>query len=168
MQTDTDIIDDLLLTADLYEDEADEAELGQGTSLSLLCIRAVGEIRKLRAQIADKPAAPVYMIPFTDTDMDEIHQFAYELGGTDGGEYTLDGEQLEQVIVKTALLLYKPAAPAVPEDKSLELESALEQLVNRCNNDAVLSNDESVIHAEAVLESLYKSRALLQTTGAKS
>jgi hypothetical protein len=59
MQKDTDIIDDLLLTADLYEDEADESELDQGTSLSLLCIRAVGEIRKLRAQIADKPAVAV-------------------------------------------------------------------------------------------------------------
>lgn len=63
MQTDTDIIDDLLLTADLYEDEAYEAELGHGTSLSLLCIRAVGEIRKLRAQIADKPAAPAVTVP---------------------------------------------------------------------------------------------------------
>ncbi len=56
MKTDTDIIDNLLLTADLYEDESDEAELGQGTSLSLLCIRAVGEIRKLRAQIEAEPA----------------------------------------------------------------------------------------------------------------
>ncbi len=63
MQKDTDIIDDLLLTADLHEDEANEAELGHGTSLSLLCIRAVGEIRKLRAQVADKPAVAVPAVP---------------------------------------------------------------------------------------------------------
>jgi len=70
--SDTDIIDDLLLTADLYEDEADEAELGQGTSLSLLCIRAVGEIRNLRAQIADKPAVAVPAVPAVPAMPEEI------------------------------------------------------------------------------------------------
>ncbi len=39
------------------------------------------------------------------------------------------------------------------------LESALESLVDRCNNDASLSQDDAVIHAEATLERLYKARA---------
>lgn len=38
------------------------------------------------------------------------------------------------------------------------LESALEALVNRCNNDAGMTNDPEVIAAEAALERLYKSR----------
>jgi hypothetical protein len=41
-----------------------------------------------------------------------------------------------------------------------EIESALEALVNRCNNDAGLTNDEAVIAAEATLERLYKARAV--------
>lgn len=41
-----------------------------------------------------------------------------------------------------------------------ELEAALAALVNRCNNDAGLTNDDAVIAAEAVLERLYKSRAV--------
>jgi hypothetical protein len=41
-----------------------------------------------------------------------------------------------------------------------ELESALEALVNRCNNDAGLTNDAAVIAAEAALERLYKARAV--------
>jgi hypothetical protein len=41
-----------------------------------------------------------------------------------------------------------------------EIESALEALVNRCNNDAGLTNDEAVIAAEAALEQLYKARAV--------
>jgi hypothetical protein len=40
-----------------------------------------------------------------------------------------------------------------------EIESALEALVNRCNNDAGLTNDGAVIAAEAALERLYKARA---------
>jgi hypothetical protein len=40
-----------------------------------------------------------------------------------------------------------------------DLESALEALVNRCNNDAGMTNDDAVIAAEAALERLYKSRA---------
>lgn len=56
-----------------------------------------------------------------EDDMAEIHQLAYELGGTDSGEYILDGEQLDQVILKAASLYYKPAvavpaAPSVPEE----------------------------------------------------
>ena len=38
------------------------------------------------------------------------------------------------------------------------LESALEALVNRCNHDLVLSNDDAVISAEATLERLYRAR----------
>jgi hypothetical protein len=41
-----------------------------------------------------------------------------------------------------------------------EIESALEALVNRCNNDAGLTNDGAVIAAEAALERLYKARAV--------
>lgn len=48
------------------------------------------------------------------------------------------------------------AAPAVPDTD--ELESALERLVERCNTDQFLCNDEAVIHAEATLERVYKSR----------
>lgn len=38
------------------------------------------------------------------------------------------------------------------------LESALESLVSLCNNSAFFSVTEEVIHAEATLERLYKSR----------
>jgi len=70
----------------------------------------------LYARPVPAPAVTEYMVPFTDNDLAEIHQLAYELGGTDSGEYILDGEQLDQVIVKAASLFYKPAVavPAVP------------------------------------------------------
>lgn len=38
------------------------------------------------------------------------------------------------------------------------LEWALQTLVERCNNDAGLTNDDAVVSAEAALERLYKSR----------
>jgi hypothetical protein len=50
------------------------------------------------------------------------------------------------------------AKPPRREPMTNELESALETLVNRCNNDAGLTNDDAVIAAEAALERLYKSR----------
>ena len=43
--------------------------------------------------------------------------------------------------------------------ESDELESALEALVDRCNNGADSCNWEEVIAAEAVLERIYKSRS---------
>ena len=49
----------------------------------------------------------------------------------------------------------------VGKQMSDELESALEALVNRCNNDADLTNDDAVISAEAALERLYRSRTNL-------
>ncbi len=56
-----------------------------------------------------------------------------------------------------------PYANTTPQQASEpmtdELESALEALVNRCNNDAGMTNDNAVIAAEAALERLYKSRA---------
>ena len=58
---------------------------------------------------------------FTDDDLAEIHQLSYELGGTDSGEYLLDGDHLDQIVVKCASLFYafpvKAApAPAVSEE----------------------------------------------------
>jgi hypothetical protein len=40
------------------------------------------------------------------------------------------------------------------------IESALEALVNLCNNDLTLSSDDAVIAAEAALERLYRGRAV--------
>ena len=72
-------------------------------------------------------AAPVHAAPavsddnwrrFSDDDLAEIHQLAYALGGTDSGEYLLDGDQLDQIVVKCASLFYAfpvKAAPAVPD-----------------------------------------------------
>jgi len=156
-----DLINALLFTAEVHSDE----EEGEDSSISLLCIRAVGEIRGLRDEIngltgsldraekalkeaqeqepikylyrvtdcfghdvlRDDPKGaailetiPLYARPvpaapakFTDDDLAEIHQLAYELGGTESGEYILDGEQLDSVIVKAASLFYKPVPAAV-------------------------------------------------------
>jgi hypothetical protein len=57
----------------------------------------------------------------------------------------------------TALYIHPQQASEPMTD---ELESVLEALVNRCNNDAGLTNDDAVIAAEAALERLYKSRAV--------
>lgn len=38
------------------------------------------------------------------------------------------------------------------------LENALQWLVERCDNDSVLCNDEDTLHAEAVLAQLYEDR----------
>lgn len=43
---------------------------------------------------------------FSDDDLAEIHQLAYELGGTEGGGYILDADQLDHVIVKCAERFY--------------------------------------------------------------
>ena len=79
------------------------------------------------------PAVTEYMVPFTDNDLAEIHQLAYEIGGTDSGEYILDGEQLDQVIVKAASLFYKPAVavPAVLEEWRAGLSQLLDTF-ERC------------------------------------
>ena len=49
-----------------------------------------------------------------------------------------------------------------------DLESALETLVNRCNNDSNLTYDAAVIQAEVVLERVYKYREALAKAGEKS
>lgn len=72
--------------------------------------RLADELKQAREQ---EPVAPV--VQFTDDDLNEIHELAHELGGTESGEYLLDGDNLDQVIVKAASLFYKPAAPVVPD-----------------------------------------------------
>lgn len=78
--------------------------------------------------VPSAPAVAAPYVPFSDDDMAEVHQLAYELGGTDGGEYILDGEQLDQVIVKAASLFYKPAVavPAVSEDFQIAAQNLID------------------------------------------
>lgn len=47
------------------------------------------------------------------------------------------------------------------------LEAALERMVDLANNDGLWCNYDEVIHAEAVLEQIYKARALLQSAEAE-
>lgn len=55
-----------------------------------------------------------------------------------------------------------PAAADSPLPQALEaLEPVLEALVDRCNHDCMLANDDAVIAAEAALERLYKARKLI-------
>lgn len=56
------------------------------------------------------------------------------------------------------------------EEYFLALEGALEMLVDRCNDDALLCADDAVIYAESVLERLRKSRlaAISKATGDQS
>lgn len=87
-------------------------------SKSLDATMAVNDFTVLEFYACPVPAAPA---KFTDDDLAEIHQLAHELGGTESGEYVLDGEQLDSVIVRAASLFYKPvlaagAVPAVPAE----------------------------------------------------
>lgn len=54
-------------------------------------------------------------------------------------------------------LEYLYTSPA--EKLGNDIQSALESLVERCNHDAGMSNEDAVIHAEAVLERVYNSRS---------
>jgi len=113
------------------------------------------------------PAAPA---KFTDDELAEIHQIAYDLGGTESGEYILDGEQLDTVIVKAASLFYKPvpaavAALAVPKewrDLAVACSDALasyERFGACCQLDSC-----DMIHASYLIEQGEKARSLLQST----
>ena len=130
------------------------------------------------------PAVTEYMVPFTDNDLAEIHQLAYEIGGTDSGEYILDGEQLDQVIVKAASLFYKPAGavPAVPNALQMErewlegwLHCMAEPMVQMCCGRSMFkccgSPDPVYPDLSYISASMSKRRteiiALLQSTGEK-
>lgn len=70
-------------------------------------------------------------------------------------------ELIRQIIARSGLDAYNEeisaACDAIDAQMSA-LESALERLVDLCNNDASMSSTDEVIAAEATLERLYKSR----------
>jgi hypothetical protein len=102
---------DMLMRPVLARAEAAEAALKEAQEQEPLTWETSSELMDiLKNPIFARPV-PAAPTKFTDSELDEIHQLAYELGGTESGEYILDGEQLDQVIVKAASLFYKPAVP---------------------------------------------------------
>jgi len=156
---------------------------------------AVNDFTVLEFFARPVPAAPAVAapyVPFSDDDMAEVHQLAYELGGTDGGEYILDGEQLDQVIVKAASLFYKPvvAVPAVPDatcKQCLQVDRELREVIaglvaiaekkgkrqgspNHCHQrPGIWDDDNGDLAGKPCSEcAIYdRARALLQSTGDK-
>jgi len=92
---------------------------------------------------------------------DDIHELAYELGGTDSGEYHLEPESLDKIIAAVQVMAAVPA-PAVPDIHGIVLQLTLAE-TEMLNAKAWSPGSQAKRHIDFAVTAIGCARALLQS-----